>query len=221
MASEPKRKRVVAFFDGQNVFHRMKSAFGATYPDYDPKAMAQAICALNPDWDLVQTRFYTGLHSEDESHFWHYYWASKCQSMAHDGVAVHTRPLRYQRKAVTGRDGKPVMACIGVEKGIDVRIALDCVRMAVEGSVDVILLFSQDQDLAEVVQEVRNVSRATNRWIKLASAYPVEGTRRGVVNTDWFPFDKNFYEATRDLKDHRPRQVVSLVTAPATTTSAE
>lgn len=41
------------------------------------------------------------------------------------------------------------------DKGIDVRIALDIVRTGLEGSCDVILLFSQDQDFVEVAAEVR------------------------------------------------------------------
>jgi uncharacterized LabA/DUF88 family protein len=38
----------------------------------------------------------------------------------------------------------------GEEKGVDVRIALDVIRLAHRAEYDVALLFSQDQDLSEV-----------------------------------------------------------------------
>ena len=59
------------------------------------------------------------------------------------------------------------------EKGIDLRIGLDVVRMAHLGQVDVALIFSQDQDLAEVADEIREISHSENRWLKVASAFPV------------------------------------------------
>jgi len=42
---EPPIKRTVAFVDGQNLFHAVKSAFGYTFPNYDPMALAAALCA--------------------------------------------------------------------------------------------------------------------------------------------------------------------------------
>lgn len=56
----PAMIRAVAFFDGQNLFHSAKAAFGYTYPNYDPLALATKICALR-GWHLEQTRFYTGV----------------------------------------------------------------------------------------------------------------------------------------------------------------
>ena len=43
MPTEPARKRTIAFFDGQNLFYAAKEAFGHTYPNYDPLALAQAV----------------------------------------------------------------------------------------------------------------------------------------------------------------------------------
>jgi hypothetical protein len=44
LSAEPRVKRAIAFFDGQNLFHAVKAAFGYTYPNYDAMALAQAIC---------------------------------------------------------------------------------------------------------------------------------------------------------------------------------
>lgn len=97
----------------------------------------------------------------------------------------------------------------GEEKGIDVRIALDVIRMAHWREFDVALVFSQDQDLSEVAAEVRLISREQTRWIKIASAFPLSPTtrnRRGINNTDWVPIDRNLYDSCLDLRDYRPRR---------------
>jgi hypothetical protein len=59
MPGPPNPIRAVSFFDGQNLFHCAKAAFGYTYPNYDPVALAQAVCA-SQGWQSEQVRFYTG-----------------------------------------------------------------------------------------------------------------------------------------------------------------
>jgi uncharacterized LabA/DUF88 family protein len=202
----PLRKRVIAFFDGQNLFRSMKDASWTTHPDFDPLALALAVVASQPGWDLTEVKFYTGMPSASESPFWNHYWVSKLAQMGTRGIKTTTRPLRYQRKAVKGSaGGPPVMATVGMEKGIDCRIALDCMRAAMDNTADVILIFSQDQDLAEVALEVRSISKSQDRWIKIASAFPENReARRGVMHTDWLPFDKATYLRCLDSQDHRP-----------------
>jgi hypothetical protein len=48
MAIEPADKRTVAFFDGQNLFHAARAAFGYTFPNYDPITL-QPPCANSKD----------------------------------------------------------------------------------------------------------------------------------------------------------------------------
>ena len=60
MPSEPASKRAIAFVDGQNLFYSARSAFGYSFPNYDPLALARAICVLQ-GWNLQQVRFYTGI----------------------------------------------------------------------------------------------------------------------------------------------------------------
>ena len=89
------------------------------------------------------------------------------------------------------------------EKGIDVRLALDVVRLAHRDELDVVLLFSQDQDLAEVAREIRTIAQEQNRWLKIASAFP-EGPgsreRRGIDRTDWIRIDRATYDACLDRR---------------------
>ena len=95
----------------------------------------------------------------------------------------------------------------GEDKGIDVRIALDVIRMAHRGEFDVALILSQDQDLAEAADEIRVIARE-RRWIKVASAFPDSPTRRnrrGIDKTDWIRIDRNAYDACIDRRDYRPK----------------
>ena len=80
-------------------------------------------------------------------------------------------------------DGSTTTVLVGQEKGIDVRLALDIVRLARESAYEVAVVFSQDQDLSEVADEVKQISIAQNRWIRLVSAFPASPTyanRRGI-----------------------------------------
>lgn len=103
-------------------------------------------------------------------------------------------------------DGTQYTFLAGEEKGIDVRIALDLLRLATRGTYDVGLIFSQDQDLSEVADEIRNLAKDHERWIKLASAFPSSPTsrnRRGINGTDWIRLDRGLYESCRDTRDYR------------------
>jgi hypothetical protein len=74
------------------------------------------------------------------------------------GIQTFSRSLRYRNQTVTLPDGTLTVTLVGQEKGVDVRIALDIVRFALDGKYDVALIFSQDQDLSEAVQDVKNIS---------------------------------------------------------------
>ncbi len=205
---EPPLKRAVVFFDGQNLFHAARAAFGYTYPNYAPERLAEAVCAPRT-WTLAQVRFYTGVPDARDNAFWSQFWAEKLAVLGTRGVVTYSRPLRYQTKTVTLPDGSQHSYLAGFEKGIDVRIALDVVNVALEAAYDVAVIFSQDQDLNEVAEEVRRIARRDQRWIKLASAFPVSPTarnRRGIDRTDWIPIDKATYDRCLDPLDYRPKK---------------
>lgn len=71
-----------------------------------------------------------------------------------------------------------------------------------------VLVFSQDQDLAEVADEVRLIARDQHRWLKIASAFPFSPTtrnRRGINKTDWVLIERTTYDGCLDHRDYRPR----------------
>ena len=158
MPPEPPTKKAAAFVDGQNLFQAAREAFGYTYPDYDVLALGRRICE-GKAWGLGQVRFYTGIPDPADDPRWNQFWAGKLRVMSWHGVHVFSRPLRYRNRLVRLPDGSTHTFLAGEEKGIDVRIALDVIRMAHRREFDVALVFSQDQDLSEVADEVRVISR--------------------------------------------------------------
>ncbi len=201
-------KKAVAFFDGQNLFHSVREAFGCYHPNYDVLLLSKKIC-LKQGWDLTQVRFYTGVPDKKDNALWNGFWHKKLLAMRRQGVYVFSRPLRYRNKTIRIGDGSSYTTLIGEEKGIDVRIAIDVVSMSRRGEFDVGLIFSQDQDLSEVADEVRSIAQEKQRWIKLVSAFPVSPTRknkRGINKTDWLPIDQAFYEKCIDYRDYRPKK---------------
>ena len=101
---------------------------------------------------------------------WHGYWNNRLLTMKRSGVVVTSRALHYRSERVELSDGSYQEVYVASEKGIDLRLGLDAVRLARLGKLDVIIIFSQDQDLVEVAREIRAVSRSENRWLKIVSA---------------------------------------------------
>lgn len=129
--------------------------------------------------------------------------------MRRASVFVTDRPLRYHTEEILLADGTSKTIDVPQEKGIDLRLGLDVVRMARGGQLDVAIIFSQDQDLAEVVQEVREISRSSNRWIKVVSAFPTgpaATVKRGINGAEWFVMDQAFYDQCLDHHDYRPKK---------------
>jgi uncharacterized LabA/DUF88 family protein len=189
--------RAIAFIDGQNLFASARDAFAIRAPSFDVVALSRAIAATR-GWEVREVRFYSGVPTARDNEQLHRAWTRQLRGMRAKGVSVTVRPLRRHRKRVRLDDGSTAEVTVFEEKGIDVRIALDIVRAVMDEACDVILLFSQDQDFAEVAAEVRSIARRQRRWVKIASAYPIgEGTtnRRGVDRTDWLPIDRATYEA--------------------------
>src|ERR1035437_2775789 len=76
MALEPSPKRAIVFFDGQNLYHAARHAFGYTYPNFDPIALVSAV-SKSHGWELAEVRFYTGVPDREDDPFWHHFWTNK------------------------------------------------------------------------------------------------------------------------------------------------
>jgi uncharacterized LabA/DUF88 family protein len=208
MPAEPAVKRTIAFLDGQNLFYAAKHAFGYLWPNYDPLKLAHLVCQAQ-GWRLLKTHFYTGVPSPDDDAFWNHFWTAKLAQMGRVGIQAFSRHLKYRNQALRLPDGQMATVLVGSEKGIDVRLALDVVAAARNNTCDVALIFSQDQDLSEVADEVRAISMQQGRWIKVACAFPVSPTysnTRGIDKTDWIRINRTTYDNCLDPRDYRPRE---------------
>jgi uncharacterized LabA/DUF88 family protein len=203
MPKAPRNPQLISFVDGQNLFNSAKEAFGYSFPNYDILKLSKKISEVN-GWDLIETRFYTGIPERADPR--QRFWQNKLASMGRQGITLFSRPLRYHFEEVYCPDGSVTRARVPTEKGIDVRLALDVIRLALANKFDIGLIFSQDQDYSEVAKEIRSISKSARRWIKLVSAYPVGPTStntRGINGTDWFVIDKTFYDVCIDPVDYR------------------
>jgi uncharacterized LabA/DUF88 family protein len=202
----PSTPRVHAFVDGQNLFYGVKRCFGYEFPNFDIMRLAEELVSSSDfDRELLQVHFYTGMHRRANNEFWHDFWTKKLTAMRGQGVRVVTIPLMYIRIDAPGGSVNK-----GVEKGIDLRIGLDLVRLARRNEFDVALVFSQDNDLSEAVKEIKELRRELNRWIVVESAFPSNpalGVQRGIPGTQWRPFGKDIYDRCIDPGDYRtPRE---------------
>lgn len=210
MLEEPQHKTAIAFIDGQNLFRSAQDAFDIEYPDFDPTLLSLAVCR-KVGWNLHGIKFYTGVPPANRDPFWHGFWSRKLAQMGKQGVKVFSRPLQYRRREIEFGHGGSIDAEFAVEKGIDVRIAIDVIRCCLKKECDVALVFSQDQDLSEIADEIRGIASERGHWIKMASAFPVSPKRapsgcRGINKTDWIEIDQALYDSCRDRRDYRPRR---------------
>jgi len=192
--------RVVAFFDGQNLYRCVKAAFGYTFPNYDPTKLAGLVCAKQ-NWHLNSVRFYTGIPRPQDDSFWNNFWNNKLANLGRQKVFIYKRYLaKREIKTSSGTVSHLV------EKGIDVRIAIDIIRMALKAEYDIALIFSQDQDLSEVAHEIRNISKERNIYAEIASAFPENpdpAYSRGIHKTTWLTISKSEYDSCIDPIDYR------------------
>ena len=150
----PDLLRVHTFFDGQNLFHAAQRQFSYGQANYDPLKLSQATTALFPNRTLVQVHFYTGVHRADVNADLHGFWTNKLQAMRRAGIAVSSRSLKYSDQEFMSNKGDRYTLKVPREKGIDLRMGLDLVRLARKNEYDLAIIFSQDTDLREAVQEV-------------------------------------------------------------------
>jgi hypothetical protein len=195
---EPLKKRVVSFFDCQNLFKSAYEQWKYPYPNFDPLKLSRLLIGKYhcEGWRFTGVRLYTGIHEAKVNPSLHAFWTKKLTAVKniYPQAFIFTSPLRYDKNGIPR------------EKGVDIRIALDLIRMARKNEFDVAMLFSQDNDFSEVAVEIRAISKEYDRWIKIASAFPSNLANRknkGVRKTDWLRISKEDYDSCIDTADYR------------------
>jgi uncharacterized LabA/DUF88 family protein len=195
MREEPAEKRAVAFIDGSNMRHSARTTFGEAFANFNPLALAEIVCAAR-GWRLVGVNLYLGVPDVRVAEDAHYASVKRCARWRRQGVRVFTRTLQ--------EDGAGGLR----EKGIDVRMALDAIALYRKGAFDVALLFTQDQDFAELASEIKTLAREDGRWVQVASAFPDKGTGRGgVYGTLPIVIDQESFARALDTAENRQRRI--------------
>lgn len=139
---EPASKRAVAYIDGQNLFNAAKEAFGYPYPNYNIRQLADTVCTQQ-GWDLTTVHFYTGIPDPSIDPNRHHFWIAKLAAMGTRNIHTYSRRLSYSHQLVKASDGSLTTAFVGREKGIDIRLALDVVRGALDNQYDVAVILAR------------------------------------------------------------------------------
>jgi uncharacterized LabA/DUF88 family protein len=158
------RARVIVFIDYQNVYEDFRRAFcsGALQPtdgQFDPLELARVLVARGPEfeaWELHEVRVYLGRPAPDRDGRSAAAHDRQTQVWRDDGVVVRARALQY------------LPAQRPRQKGVDVELAVDVVRLAVQGAYEVGIIASTDTDLVPAIEAV-DVFRSDKRFPRICT----------------------------------------------------
>jgi hypothetical protein len=201
--------RVVLFIDAQNLYKRARSAFGARAKDGTiqevsifgqvyPMQLGELICSRPPPNHsrvLEQVRVYTGRPDSTRDPRGYGANLAQCSAWERAGAVVTWRTLRYPPE---WPNVKPE------EKGIDVALAIDVVRLAIESEYDVGVVCSTDTDLRPALEYVYNKFIGNPRVEVMAWT----GSRRLSVpglNIWCHHLDRADFDAISDPTDYRSK----------------
>ncbi len=136
-------KRVMIFIDGSNLYHHLQKNFGRANLNFRKFSLKLA----GPDRDLIRTYYYNCPVDQSDPQ------AYKAQQRFFENLYktqdLEVRLGRLQAKS----DGRKI------EKGIDVKLAIDMITKAYKNQYDVAILISGDADFVEVIKEVKDQAK--------------------------------------------------------------
>ena len=166
-------ERVTIFIDGSNFYHALKRCFGTASIDFEKLA-----ASLVGSRKLIRIYYYNAPvnQAEEPDKF-------KDQQRFFDKLrSVPYLDLKLGR--LEKRRGTVV------EKGVDVNIAVDMLRLAYKDTYDTAILISGDGDFAAAVEAVKDLGK------HVENAFP----RKGLSRHLWNACDR-FVELDQDLID--------------------
>jgi uncharacterized LabA/DUF88 family protein len=190
--------RTIVFFDGQNLYHLAKDAFGSrgtgpvhySYPAYNVECLANSLVMAKPARTLTQIRFYTGVPDARIDPFWHTFWTNKLRRLLNKGIYVYKGRLNASNQ----------------EKGVDVSIAIDLINLTYRNEYDLAILVSQDWDFGPAVNLAKVIAKGQNRTVGFESCFPYgvgSNSDRGIPGTTWIKIDQTMYDSCLDPTDYR------------------
>jgi uncharacterized LabA/DUF88 family protein len=199
-------KRTIVFIDYQNVAMDARRAFstkpyGPADGQIDPIRYGRHLASLRPlgtdgARDLKQVRVYRGRpHSEKDrkTHAAHMRQVSRWDEQ---GVEVIARDLRYPQKWPKEK---------AEEKGIDVALAIDAIRMAISDELDIAILATTDTDQRPVLEAFHQMPLAHSPVVEVAAwKSPTMRKKLQVRGYHvWSHFlEEDVYRRVRDTRDY-------------------
>jgi uncharacterized LabA/DUF88 family protein len=141
---------VAVFVDGSNFYNKLKELSIRHTPNFNYRGLAEWLAHGRA---VVYCGYYVGVVRAKPGD-------AKAEAMKNQQVNLFNN-LQSKRQRFTVHRGY-IMEHHGVyhEKGVDVKIAVDVLTGAYEGSYDTAILLSSDTDLIPVIQKVRALGRA-------------------------------------------------------------
>ena len=143
-------ERVAVFIDGSNFYNKLKDVGIRHTPKFDYRGLAEWLAHGRT---VTYCGYYIGVIRAKPGD-------AKAETMKNQQVNLFNN-LQSKRQHITVQQGY-IMENQGVyhEKGVDVKIAVDMLTGAYEGSYDTAILLSSDTDLIPVIQKVRVLGKA-------------------------------------------------------------
>lgn len=160
--------RVAIFIDGSNFYHALKASFGKAQIRFD--ALASALTDYSPDRKLLRVYYYSAAYNQTanpDEYAKQQTFFNKLRRTPYLSLTLGRLEPRSieidldsgQRDAIEKIVGGPLPTVTHVEKGVDVQLAVDMVRLAVADTYDVAILISADGDFAPAVEAVKQLGK--------------------------------------------------------------
>ena len=168
--------------------------------------LAKAVVARQPNRAVIGIFYYIGVPKVEHDSRSHGWWDRKITAMGRLGVKTirrHLKPreLNISISGVVHHNSKYTKL---IEKGIDLRLGLDLIKHTIDQNFDIAIIFSQDGDLAEAVQDAYQIASRQRRRILIECAYPVDGVnpQYGIKQAHPIEFDRVLYDSCLDPTDY-------------------
>lgn len=146
-------KKAIVFIDGNNFYYKLKELRAKlckeySLLDFDYRKFSEWLVGENK---LVDIRYYIGAIKRENNN-------QKSEEL-YSGQQKLIAKLQQHRVTITL--GQIIRHPDGTrhEKGVDVRLAVEMIRLARQDKYDIAYLLSSDTDLVPVVEEVREFSK--------------------------------------------------------------
>ncbi len=205
--ADPQPLRVAVFMDGSNVYYGARDTFhqeddparvGRTWPHLIGEWLLSSIAGPSHPRRLHSVRVHEGLQRVGEG-------GHEAQQQRHNewvarGALVFARSL----VAAANVGERPQ------EAGVDVALALDCLHLALSDSIDVAIIFSEDQDYEPLIDHLLDLGRTVevaHWWNNVREPKGKKGgfLARGRSGVAHHFLDADAYEGVRVRRARRNR----------------